>query len=113
MAQEKVIRNNLQIVVIDNLNDVTMTTGAVFGIIVIDTIKKTFNVGVNKIVAKNINNVIHDVLLSLKEDKKASANTNVLTASSADEILKYKDLLDMGAITQDEFDEKKRQLLGL
>lgn len=113
MAQQKVIGQNFQTVAIDNLNDVTMTTGAVFGTIVIDTIKETFNVGVNKIVAKNINNVIHDVLLSLKEDKKASANTNAPTASSADEILKYKNLLDMGAITQDEFDEKKRQLLGL
>lgn len=113
MAQQKVIGQNFQTVAIDNLNDITMTTGAVFGTIVIDTIKETFNVGVNKIVAKNINNVIHDVLLSLKEDKKASANTNAPTASSADEILKYKNLLDMGAITQDEFDEKKRQLLGL
>lgn len=33
--------------------------------------------------------------------------------SGADEILKYKQLLDMGAITQDEFDAKKKQLLGL
>lgn len=34
-------------------------------------------------------------------------------ASTADEILKYKSLLDMGAITQEEFELKKRQLLGL
>lgn len=33
--------------------------------------------------------------------------------SSADEILKYKNLLDMGAITQEEFETKKKQLLGL
>lgn len=33
--------------------------------------------------------------------------------SPADEIKKYKELLDMGAITQDEFDAKKRQLLNL
>ena len=31
----------------------------------------------------------------------------------ADEIRKYKELLDMGAITQEEFDAKKRQLLDL
>jgi hypothetical protein len=35
------------------------------------------------------------------------------TASAADEILKFKQLLDMGAITQEEFDAKKKQLLGL
>ena len=33
--------------------------------------------------------------------------------SSADEIKKYKELLDMGVITQEEFDAKKKQLLGL
>jgi len=34
-------------------------------------------------------------------------------ASSADEIGKYKALLDSGAITQDEYEAKKKQLLGL
>ena len=34
-------------------------------------------------------------------------------ASAADEILKFKQLLDMGAITQEEFEAKKKQLLGL
>lgn len=33
--------------------------------------------------------------------------------SSADEILKYKNLLDMGAITQEEYDKKKEQLLNI
>ncbi len=35
------------------------------------------------------------------------------TVSIADEIKKFKDLLDMGAITQEEFDAKKKDLLGL
>jgi len=33
--------------------------------------------------------------------------------SSADELKKYKELLDSGVITQEEFDAKKKQLLGL
>ena len=33
--------------------------------------------------------------------------------SNADELKKYKDLLDSGVITQEEFDAKKKQLLGL
>lgn len=33
--------------------------------------------------------------------------------SNADEIKKYKELLDIGAITQEEFDTKKKQLLNL
>lgn len=38
---------------------------------------------------------------------------NTTSKSNADELKKYKDLLDSGAITQEEFDEKKKQLLGL
>lgn len=34
-------------------------------------------------------------------------------ASNADELKKYKELLDMGVLSQDEFDAKKKQLLGL
>lgn len=37
----------------------------------------------------------------------------VNSASVADEILKFKQLLDMGVISQEEFDEKKKQLLGI
>lgn len=33
--------------------------------------------------------------------------------SAADELIKFKQLLDMGAITQEEYDAKKKQLLGL
>lgn len=35
------------------------------------------------------------------------------TISSADEIKKFKELLDSGIITQEEFDAKKKQLLGI
>ena len=37
----------------------------------------------------------------------------VPVSSSADELKKYKELLDSGVITQEEFDEKKKQLLNL
>lgn len=40
-------------------------------------------------------------------------NTTVIEATSADELKKYKELLDSGVITQEEFDTKKKQLLGL
>ena len=35
------------------------------------------------------------------------------STNNADEIKKYKELLDGGIITQEEFDAKKKQLLGL
>lgn len=47
-------------------------------------------------------------------EKALAANTAQPSAiSSADEILKYKNLLDSGIISQEEFDAKKKQLLGL
>ena len=42
-----------------------------------------------------------------------SGGTVVQALSSADELKKFKDLLDAGIITQEEFDAKKKQLLGL
>lgn len=45
----------------------------------------------------------------------AQGGTTVVqqAASPAEELKKFKELLDMGIITQEEFDAKKRQLLGL
>ena len=51
-----------------------------------------------------------------KQVEACKRNRNAPTVaalSPADEIKKYKELLDMGVITQEEFDAKKRQLLGL
>lgn len=47
-----------------------------------------------------------------KKINERQANTEA-TPSSADELKKFKELLDMGIITQEEFDAKKKQLLGL
>ena len=45
---------------------------------------------------------------------ESSKNANTTAAvSSADELKKFKELLDCGIISQEEFDAKKKQLLGL
>jgi len=67
------------------------------------------------------NNEIHTEISKLlleRQDvsatKAASATpVNPIASSNADEIKKYKELLDSGIITQEEFDAKKKQLLGL
>lgn len=50
-----------------------------------------------------------------KENKtvRSEAKKEKAEVGSADELKKFKELLDMGAITQEEFDAKKKQLLGL
>ena len=53
-------------------------------------------------------------LLVMRQDKVASTMIKPeIPQSNADELKKYKDLLDAGIITQEEFDAKKKQLLGL
>lgn len=44
---------------------------------------------------------------------KLSRPAAASTISPADEIMKYKNLLDCGAITPEEYESKKKQLLGL
>ena len=48
MAQKKVLGEIIQTVSLKNVNDITMTTGAITGIITIDTVKETFNIVINK-----------------------------------------------------------------
>lgn len=60
---------------------------------------------------------ICDMLVSkiknqINKQKRAN-NGAASTISGADELKKYKDLLDAGVISQEEFDIKKKQILGL
>ena len=69
--------------------------------------------------------IIPPILLQDKMNNIAMANdtrsvttpkaetVNGATLGIADELKKYKELLDSGVITQEEFDAKKKQLLGL
>jgi len=114
MAQQKIIGEAIQSVFLDNINDITFNSGLMFGTITIDTTKETFNVGLDKVQAANINSEIHDVLHSLKQKKDTPAAA--AAAAPADptvELKKYKELLDSGVITQEDFDAKKKQLLNL
>jgi len=53
------------------------------------------------------------IIADVNETESVS-NVNVVSGTSpADEIMKFKQLLDAGIISQEEFDAKKRQLLGL
>lgn len=48
-----------------------------------------------------------------EDDKKPSAQPSLTGANAADELMKYKELMDQGIITEDEFQNKKAQLLSL
>ena len=54
-----------------------------------------------------------DFLRSCKAGSERSQAATSAASSAADELLKFKQLLDMGAITEEEYNAKKTQLLGL
>lgn len=55
---------------------------------------------------------LHKALSNLLVERQGKSVT-IEPNSDADELKKYKTLLDSGAITQEEYDAKKKQLLGL
>lgn len=61
----------------------------------------------------NIHECINNLLTNRQKKENNSKPTikQEIPLSNADELKKYKELLDMGVITQEEFNTKKRQLL--
>lgn len=58
--------------------------------------------------------IINNLLVDRQREKTQNTGTTIVQNSDeADKLKKYKDLLDSGVITQEEFDAKKKQLLGL
>lgn len=66
---------------------------------------------------KSVSKMAQDILSSLQliTDRTASVSdeSSSVQVSSADEIRKFKELLDDGIITEEEFNTKKKELLGL
>jgi hypothetical protein len=58
------------------------------------------------------NDAIHTALGNLLRERSSRSSQPQFTSSSA-ELKELKELLDSGVITQEEFDAKKRQLLGI
>lgn len=56
---------------------------------------------------------LEDSEWAAEQAKATQESTPASAVSAADELKKFKELLDMGVITQEEFDAKKKQLLGL
>ena len=70
-------------------------------------------IGAAKKMAKEMEPINNFIQKKINEYKNKSRAQVVQQTSNADEILKYKNLLDEGIISKSEFEEKKKQLLGL
>lgn len=99
---------------LDRINSISHSKGLVLGKIAITdgAMTRTIENVSNTSISYFVDTVNKEVEL-FKESKKTVTIQQENTTSAADEILKYKNLLDIGALTQDEFNRKKKELLGL
>ncbi len=68
-------------------------------------------IATGKVVANNISNSLEGDKKKLKSKKEEKVTKKETSISIADQLLKYKSLLDQGILTQAEFDEIKTMLL--
>lgn len=79
------------------------------GVKILTTSKKIVFISMKN--ATEVSKAISDFIATNVNEEKVIADSNNNT--NADELKKFKELLDVGAITQEEFDAKKKQLLNL
>jgi len=109
IARKKLIGQSVRTVLLNMLNDVNLRTHMVYGVIEFDTMKETFNVAVAKKHATNIQENIQQHLISLNN----SSGDNIKQSDPLEDLERFKELADKGVITAEEFEAKKKQILGL
>ena len=62
---------------------------------------------------KNLNAVAREIKDYIENYKSNASSNNINTQSAVAQVKELKELLDMGAISQEEFDKKKKELLNL
>lgn len=104
-----------KIVDMDTVKDSRIDAGFLSTTVRFDTLTDKTGLSVTKDNASQVLMVIQEVVKRCKAraNAQAAAPVAAATVSAADEILKFKSLLDAGILTQEEFDAKKKQLLGL
>ena len=97
----------------NEFNDIKKTKPKGFsatGIISIDFLTEKVDFYVNP---KDVDEVYSTILQLLTDLKNNVDNKNKSSMSTVEEIKKYKELLDNEIITKEEFEAKKKQLLGI
>lgn len=114
MAQKKIIGQICQSVYYNQLNDITMSTGILMGIVTIDTIKEKFNVFVGKSEAQNVYSHVHRVLDEIRNPAQVAQAKQQANMNSDMAALQYfKKMYDDGLITAEEYEFKRKQVLGM
>ena len=94
---------------LDSISSISLTFFLLFGISVASSS------GVISFYFVSQRDEIHKAISNLLVERQKNKNESTVDANdhATDELKKYKDLLDNGVITKEEFDAKKKQILGL
>ena len=83
----------------------------------LSTISIATSSGITKFVLiknyKEMSQVLSELISKKQKGTESAATANQPSGNSLDDIVKLKSLLDAGIITREEFDAKKKQLLGI
>ena len=96
---------------LDSISSVSLTNPLLSGISFSSNSGKiSFYLISNK---ENAHEIISNLIINRQRKTSETVVKQEISQSNADELKKFKELLDSGIITQEEFDAKKKQLLGL
>lgn len=112
VAQKNLIGKQIMSVSLDHVNDIKLKTGLLGGIVTFDAMSETFNVFMYKDIAQRVFQHTRDCINYAKGLKKESPSAQA-SKSSVSELRELNELLKDGIITQEEFDTKKKQILGI
>lgn len=107
-VQKQMLQKKIHSVKLDYINDISMKKIGLWGSISIDTMKEKLMIGCSQGHTEPIYQGIKKALDDIKAPEKSS-----VTSNPVEQVKQLKELLDMGILTQEEFDKKKKELLGL
>lgn len=105
MSKDRVYITNLELI-----SSVNKEVGMLSGTIEIKTVDARIEFKIPKF---KLDKIYNDILRIIEKYHSPNNKKDIKEESVFDEIKKYKELLDMGIITHEEFDKKKKQLLNL
>ena len=101
-------------IALDKINSVSHTKGLLMGKIAITDGATTRTIeNISNSTVTFFTETIKEQIEAYKNGSNSVVTSIVNTVSAADELLKYKQLLDAGVLTQEEFDTKKKELLNM
>lgn len=117
LCSYKVLSNfSIESVPLEEIQSVDCSGGPYGKCICVHTLTKSFSVVISYKIGYSMEDaqkILHCFEEAIANTPPSPADAPAPSVSAADEILKYKNLLDCGAITEEEFAAKKKQLLNL